>query len=403
MKLLGCPPLPPRSSQQRIWLHGVSVGEIQLLEPLMDRLRRTLPDLEFVVSTTTDTGMDLAQKLYAQLPNTYLIHFPLDFSWAVRRTLQNVDADLLILGELEVWPNLMALTQQYKLPVAVVNGRLSSRSFRGYQRLLWLVRPMFNQLSLVVAQTPEYAQRFVECGVAVDRVCVGGSFKFDNVSFDPTCSQVRSLARLVGLDQQHQVWVVGSSQDPEERMACQAFVKARQMYPALKLIVVPRHRERFDEVFQQLASFPVQVRRRSQIDKPLAAGDWDVLLVDTIGELRWWWGLAQLALVGGSFGSRNGQNMLEPAAYGKNVAFGPKTLNFRAIVDLLLAADAAECIPTLEEIEPWLFEQLANPRMGEARGVRAQQLVKEHQGSIDRTVEQLLLFVPHHQYSRIAA
>lgn len=402
-KLIGCPPLVARSGQQRIWLHGVSVGEIHLLEPLLAQLRQSLPDAEFVISTTTDTGMELAKKLYAHLPNIFLIYFPLDFSWAVRRTIQHIDADLLVLGELEVWPNLMAITRQLNLPVAVVNGRLSLKSFRGYQRLSWIFRPMFNQLSLVVAQTQEYAQRFIDCGVAADRVCVAGSLKFDNVSFDSSCSQVRSLAQLVGIQPAHTIWVLGSSQDPEERVASEAFLKARRQYPALKLIVIPRHRERFGSVFEQLACLPVQVRRRSEIDKPISASQWDILVVDTIGELRWWWGLAQLALVGGSFGARNGQNMIEPAAYGTNVAFGPMTLNFRSIVELLLAADAAECIPSLDEIEPWLFTQLANPHIGLARGIRAQRLVKEHQGAIARTVEQLLLFVPHHQYHRSAA
>jgi 3-deoxy-D-manno-octulosonic-acid transferase len=402
-KLLGCNSLPPRRAGQRIWLHGVSVGEIQLLQPLMAQLRDALPDAEFVVSTTTDTGMDLAQKLYSQLPSTHLIHFPFDFSWAVRRTLKNVDADLLVLGELEVWPNLMQIAHQIQLPVAVVNGRLSPKSFRGYQRLSWLTRPMFNKLSLVVAQTAEYAERFVECGVANDRVCVGGSFKFDSVSFDRNCPQVQTLANLVGIEPKHTVWVVGSSQDPEELTACKAFVRAKQKYPDLKLIVVPRHRERFDEVFEMLKSQPVKVLRRSQLQQPVECDKWDVLLVDTIGELKWWWGLAQLALVGGSFGARNGQNMLEPAGYGSNVAFGPKTVNFRAIVELLLAAQAAQCIPSLDQIEPWLLEQLADPSIGIAQGLRAQSLVKEHQGAIARTVKQLLLFLPHHQCSKIAA
>lgn len=413
-KLRGCEKLSNKpDSAKRIWLHGVSVGEIQLLSPLMDELRSSLGEVEFVVSTTTDTGMDLAHKLYGSLNDTQLIYFPLDLSWAVRRTIENVKADILILGELEVWPNLLDIAAELKLPVVVVNGRLSPRSFKGYQRFTWLTRPMFAKLRLVVAQTPEYAERFVQCGVASNRVIVSGSFKFDNVSFDANCQQVNDLKNLVGLNDHHTVWVLGSSQDPEESTCCSALIKAKQQFPNLKLIIVPRHRERFDEVDQTIQSFPLRSLRRSSLKSPvegseldgrdLDGDDWDVLLVDTIGELRWWWGLADLALVGGSFGSRNGQNMLEPAAYGANVAFGPKTLNFRAIVELLLQADAATQIESLDQIESWLMQQLTDPQSGRAQGLRAQQLVRSQQGAIARTVEQLIQILPNSQPKRLAA
>ncbi|MFO0939492.1 MAG: 3-deoxy-D-manno-octulosonic acid transferase [Pirellulales bacterium] len=393
-KLFGCQPSPRQVGTSRIWLHGVSVGEIQLLAPLIEQLRKSLGSVEFVVSTTTDTGMDLAERLYGQADDIRLIHFPLDFSWSVRRTIQSVSADLLVLGELEVWPNLIDISAEQHLPVAVVNGRLSPRSYRGYRRFAKLVRPMFSKLSLVVAQTPEYAERFVACGVPEQRVVIGGSFKFDNVSFDSRHPQVTQLADLVGLCSDNKVWVLGSSQDPEESTCVAAFAKLREEYPALKLIVVPRHKERFDEVFSILQNSKLKFVRRSELDQPITADHWDVLLVDTIGELRWWWGLAQLALVGGSFGPRNGQNMLEPAAYGANVAFGPKTLNFRAIVELLLQAKAATQLQSLEFIEPWLREQLANPQLGSAQGARAQALIRTHQGAIVRTVDRLQQMLP---------
>lgn len=413
-KLLGCEKLSNKpESGKRIWLHGVSVGEIQLLGPLMDELRSSIGDLQFVVSTTTDTGMDLAQKLYGSHGDTQLIYFPLDLSWAVRRTIENVNADMLILGELEVWPNLLDIAAELRLPVVVVNGRLSPRSSKGYQRFAWLTRPMFTKLRLVVAQTPEYAERFVQCGVASDRVTVSGSFKFDNVSFDAKCPQVNDLKNLVGLREQHTVWVLGSSQDPEESTCCSALIKAKQQFPNLKLIIVPRHRERFEEVDQMIRTYPLRYLRRSGLQSHLDGSglngsgldgdDWDVLLVDTIGELRWWWGLADLALVGSSFGSRNGQNMIEPAAYGANVAFGPKTLNFRAIVELLLQANAAKQIDSLDLIESWLMQQLDNPQAGEAQGLRAQDLVRSQQGAIARTVQQLVQILPNPQTKRLAA
>lgn len=411
-KLLGCDALRHRSnnSAKRVWLHGVSVGEIQLLAPLIERLREEHTAIDFVVSTTTETGMELAQKLFGELGDVQLIYFPLDFTWSVNRTMRRVDADLLVLGELEVWPNLLQAAQRHQMLIVVVNGRLSARSFRGYQKLRWIVRPMFARLTCVLAQTQEYADRFIACGVARDRVSVTGSFKFDHVRFDANCLQVRQLAELVGIRPEHCVWVLGSSQGPEESVCCAAWDKARKNFPHLKLIVVPRHRERFDEVFQELEQFrssdpqtKVRVLRRSQISQPVRGDTWDVLLVDTIGELRWWWGLARLALVGGSFGARNGQNMLEPAAYGANVAFGPKTLNFRSIVELLLAAQAATQLESLEAIEAWLVWELTHPADGLARGKRAQSLILQHQGAIERTADAILNLLPKSEVCRQAA
>jgi 3-deoxy-D-manno-octulosonic-acid transferase len=388
-KLFGQVPRGGRS-QQTIWLHGVSVGEIQLLKPLLHQLRKDYPDAQFMVSTTTRTGMELAQKTLAE---EQVFYFPLDFSWSVRRALSRIRPSLIVLGELELWPNFIHFAQQRDIPIVVVNARLSERSFRGYQRFSWLMRPMFARLSLVAAQDISYAQRFQACGTPADRLVVTGSVKFDNVTFDRHCEQVEQLRALVGLSSvpsMHEanspiVWIVGSTQPPEEIVAAQAFMRLSETYPTLRLILVPRHPERFDAVFRELKSLGLNPHRRSNIQQPIASDQWRVLLVDTVGELRWWWGIANLALVGGSFGSRGGQNMLEPAAYGTNVGFGPNTSNFRDISQLLLAHDAAVRVQGLEEIQPWLQNQLENPQVGQERGARAQALVRSHQGALQRT------------------
>lgn len=384
-----------------IWLHGVSVGEIQLLRPLVEQLRSDAPHLRFAVSATTETGMELARKLFVD--SEQLFYFPLDFSWSVRRTLHTLQPDLIVLGELELWPNLLDLAQRRGIPVAIVNGRLSERSFRGYQRFAPLTRGMFSKLTHVEAQSPTYAQRFVECGTPANRVEISGSLKFDNVSFDRTAPQIEVLRQLIGLASDdhalHRVWVVGSTQTDEERGAAECFIQARGEFPNLKLVVIPRHRERFDLVadeLQQVASScaeALRVVRRSTLTEPLAAEAWDVLLVDTIGELRWWWGLAEVAVVGGSFGKRGGQNMLEPAAYGINVGFGPNTRNFRDVVELLLAAGGAQRIESMQALLPWLLEQLRNPEPGRERGRAAQRLVEEQQGALARTTQSLLSLV----------
>ncbi len=369
-----------------IWMHGVSVGEVQLLKPLYDELLLRNPDATFAISTTTPTGMELAKKLFV---DELVFYFPFDFTWSVTRVLNTIKPSILVLGELELWPNLIALSRKRDVPVCVVNGRLSERSFRGYYKHRWLTRSMFRKLSLVAAQDTTYADRFVACGVEQDRVYVTGSTKFDNVIFDRHHQHVDNLRRLVGLDSSKTVWIVGSTQAPEERAAVEAFKILRSEFPELRLVVVPRHQDRFESVFQELQCLGVDPLRMSTLHGNVATSDWQVCLVDAIGELRWWWGLADIALVGGSFGARGGQNMLEPAAYGANVAFGPNTSNFRDIAEILLKADGATRLSQLTEILPWTREQLKNPEPGRCRGRNSQAIIRKHQGALKRTAEAL--------------
>lgn len=188
---------------------------------------------------------------------------------------------------------------------------------------------------------------------------------------------------------QHRVWVMGSTQVGEEVPAARLWQQYHHEFPDLKLIVVPRHPDRFDQVALDLERTGVRLSRRSVATFPLNADDWDVLLVDTVGELKWWWGLAEIAVVGGSFGARGGQNMLEPAAYGANVAFGPNTSNFRDIVDLLLTGNAAVRLASLEELSSWMRQQLLDPQPGQARGDRARKIISSGAGALDRTLDAL--------------
>ncbi|MCR9296962.1 MAG: 3-deoxy-D-manno-octulosonic acid transferase, partial [bacterium] len=241
-------PLELDSNQPIIWMHGVSVGEVQLLMALQQRIAAELPGVQFVLSATTPSGMELAQKR-ADAINCF--YFPCDFSWAVQRTLTTVRPQLLILGELEIWPNLVDICRQENVPMLVVNGRLSDNSFRGYQRFARWTAPIFGKLSHVAAQTPTYAERFQQCGCHPARVSVSGNLKFDNVSFDRSNPRVNELRRLTGLGPQQRTLVLGSSQEPEEIATAAAFLQLRQEFPELRLIVVPRHPDRFHSAFHQ--------------------------------------------------------------------------------------------------------------------------------------------------------
>ncbi|MEM7558374.1 MAG: 3-deoxy-D-manno-octulosonic acid transferase [Planctomycetota bacterium] len=377
------------SDRPIVWLHGVSVGEVQLLVPLIDALQAVSPNHQFVLSTTTESGMELARR---RLGDDRCFYFPLDFSWAVRRSIRVLKPQLIVTGELELWPNLISAAKRASVPMVVVNGRLSVSSHRGYRRLSLITKPMFRKLSAVAAQSDSDAKRFIDCGCKEETIEALGNVKFDNTEVNRQHPNVQRMRRLVGL-RDEKIVLAGSTQSPEESASYAAFAKLKEQHTDLKLIVVPRHPDRFDEVSKtlrnELLSGHKLLRRDSLDDKPVAPSDWDVLLVDTVGELQWWWGLADVALVGGTFGNRGGQNMLEPAAYGANVAFGPKTSNFKDIVRLLLDADAATQLPDLDALQPWLESQLSDPAPGIQRGARAKRLVHEHQGATQRCVEMI--------------
>ncbi len=384
--------VPRRTGERKcVWLHAVSVGELNAIAPLLQRLVQRYPNRDFAISTTTKTGYDLAQKKY---PAHTVFYCPLDFSWAVREAIRRIRADVLILAELELWPNLLRAARRHGTNVAVVNGRLSEKSFRGYRRIRWLIAPLLRSIDIIAVQNESYAKRFRELGASSESVAVTGSLKFDGAETDRDNPRTRNLAAFAGITSEDIIFLAGSTQAVEEAMALEAFRKLSPTYPRLRLILVPRHPERFDEVAASLldrCGLPWQ--RRSELTDEQRASNWRILLVDTIGELGAWWGTAHIAYVGGSIGRRGGQNMIEPAAYGAAVSFGPDTWNFRDVVEMLLERDAARVVHNLAELTDFVQQCLDELDFALRRGERARQLVQEQLGAADRTVERLGLLM----------
>ena len=384
-KFLGL--VPRRTSRQPcLWLHAVSVGEVNLLAPLLRMIQQNRPDWQCVLSTTTMTGMALAKKKYAGLTVFYC---PLDFSWAVRAAVGRVRPDLLVLAELELWPNLVRAARERGARVAVVNGRLSEHSFRGYRRIRPLVAGVLKTIDLVAVQDETYAQRFCQLGARPETVHVTGSMKYDGAQTDRRNPATERLRQLAGFDDGDLVFLAGSTQEPEEALSLAAWQSLRTEWPALRLVLVPRHRERFDAVAKFLDNSAVAWQRRSKLEAEGADRAARVLLVDAIGELGAWWGTARVAFVGGSLGSRGGQNMIEPAAYGAAVCFGPDTRNFRDIVTAMLAHDAAAVVHGGDELTAFVRRCLAEPAYADALGRRAADLVRRQLGATGRTLDLL--------------
>ena len=413
----GIPPLPRcKPGVSRIWFHGVSVGEVQLLSVLAAEIRRQADEsghaVDCVVSSSTTTGLDVAAKRFGA---DQTFPCPLDFTWAVNRVLDRVRPDLLVLGELELWPNLLACVHARGIPVVVANARMSEKSAKGYGRIRPIVRRMLAKVSLVIARSQEDADRFTSFAPPGGcDVIVTGSMKFDGVKGDRQASDVLRLRHLAGFHDDDVVFLAGSTQAPEEQLALDAFAASASQHPRLRLVIVPRHVERTPEIVAMLDRSGLRWRLRSRLGPqntplsrvplsrvplsgaPLPADpEARVLLVDTTGELGWWWGTAAIAFVGGSLdGKRGGQNMLEPSAYGAAVAFGPHTRNFRDEVRRLLTADAAVVVDDGPALTRFLRECLEIDGFAAALGRRAADLVASERGSTAATAGAILRKLP---------
>lgn len=402
-------PTPEGQGGKTLWFHAVSVGELQVIRPLVERAEGQMPDARLLITTATDAGYELAVKLYSKHVVSYA---PMDFSWAISRALARTQPDMIILAELELWPNWISMAARRGIPVVVINGRLSQRSLEGYRRLGGFVTSVVRKLAWVGAQSSTYRDRFLQLGLSRDRVDITGNIKFDGANYDREAVQVQQRALELHLDRASDalassdggsgrpiVWLCGSTQAPEEQLCLDAFQKLAGSYPNLKLILVPRHPERFEEVASLIEQTGLPWVRRSAMTtgwQQIRDGvdpSWRIFLADSVGELRWWWGLADLGFVGGSFGSRGGQNMIEPCAVRVATCFGPNTKNFRDVVQILLESQGAMELSTPEELGPWVIRMIENSDIREGYAARGQNTALSHRGAKERTwhkLEQLL-------------
>ncbi|MDX1964797.1 MAG: glycosyltransferase N-terminal domain-containing protein [Pirellulales bacterium] len=374
----------------RIWLHAVSVGEVNLLLPLFEHALAWPVPPRFYLTTGTVAGYELARRKY---PFATVSYAPLDFSWGVNQALDRIQPDLLVLVELELWPNLLALTARRGIPLALINGRLGEKSWRGYRWFRPMLRPRLAKIGYLGAQTAEYGRRFADLGVPEAAIQVTGSLKFDGASAPPESAMIDQLAVWAGITPDDTVFLAGSTGEPEEALVLGVCRHLWPDFPRLKLVLVPRHPERFDTVARLLDDSGYPWLRRSQLDQhpdPSAATPPRVILVDTIGELSQWWSLARIGFVGGSFNRRGGQNMIEPAALGVATCFGPHTWNFRDVVDLLVGQAAAVRVSDERELADFVRRCLADPGYASRLGAAARQIARGQQGATARTWRGLL-------------
>jgi 3-deoxy-D-manno-octulosonic-acid transferase len=367
-----------------VWIHGVSVGEVKAASNFIAQLRRARPDLELIVSSTTPNGHQVARQEYRDLP---VVFYPLDFGRFPARAIARIRPRCVLLMELEIWPNFLQAARKRGVPVAVINGRISERTFKGY-RLARGLLPQLDLISTYCVQDRAYQKRLLDLGVDPARVFVTGNMKYDSVVMGTHADAARSLRPWLA-PEGGLVVVAGSTHADEELWVLEAVTAAAAGLPQrVRTVLVPRHPERANAIAEQLRTAGAEVVRWSECGEPLPRlTRGAVVLVDTIGQLQRFYAACDIAFVGGSLIPHGGQNMLEPAAQGRATVFGPHTTNFRSDVELLLAADAVEQVADRSALQAALVTLLRDPARREQLGANALRVIAENQGATARTLE----------------
>jgi 3-deoxy-D-manno-octulosonic-acid transferase len=386
--LRGAPAVRAEGGHPAVWLHAVSVGETLASVPLLRRLRERAPSGRLFLSNVTITGRGTAEKGLAGVVDGRF-YFPFDLPGVCGRFLDTVRPDVVVVVETEIWPNFLAACARRDIPAVIVNGRLSERSFRGYRRFRWFFEPVLRNLHAISAQTQDDADRFLALGADPDIVTVGGNLKFD---VSPPEGPETSLAGLLSKEKSSGTrWIVaGSTHEGEEAAVLRSFLAARRRDSALKLVVAPRHPERFDDVESLLRQGGAAAARRTQLPDGTTRLEEDVLLLDTVGELSSAYAAAALAFVGGSLVPKGGHNILEPAWHGVPTVVGPHMENFREIADLFAGGDALLQVASEPELAELLLRFAAAPELFEATGRRGLELLDRFRGASDRNASVIL-------------
>ena len=388
---------PSKTSDSKpLWVHAVSVGETVAIAPVLKKLIAQHPHLPILITTSTPTGADRVEKLFADFPQVWHQYCPYDQPTAVAKFIAKQQPLGLLIVETELWPNMLAQCKRKRVPVILANARMSEKSARGYHKLASLTQEMLNHLSLLIAQYESDAQRFVELGLAKEKLRVSGSIKFD-ADEDPLLE-----GRAVTLREQignRPVVILGSSHESEEQGVLQLMPALWDQHPDLLLVIVPRHPERFDHVAQLATQFSDKVGRRS---KQASFENLQIYIGDTMGELKLLYSVANLAIVGGSVVPLGGQSPIEPASLGKGVLMGPQQFNFSVICPELEKAGALQSCEDFSQLALHLTELLASPAKMHEMGSKAQQYCMAQQGATKLLLDEIenVLLVDKSSHSR---
>jgi 3-deoxy-D-manno-octulosonic-acid transferase len=377
----------------RIWVHAVSVGELFVALRMMQEWREREPGVLFALTTTTSTAYSIAQR-ELKAPDVAL-YFPVDFPPIMKRAFQEINPLTIVLVEVELWPNLIRMARRQGIPLLLVNGRMSDRSYRGYRKLTMLTRKLLPLFDLISAQSDEDLQRFIALGADPARTVNLGSAKYDVALATPPGEgeKVLDIMRAAGIKPDQLVLLAGSTWDGEEDAMVDLYRGLKTRYRNLVLMIAPRHVERVPKIIELLKPRVGKLVRRSTIkEKPsiAPASPPDVLLIDTTGELKHFYANADVIFVGKSLTQHGGQNIIEPALYGKPVVVGPNMENFPAIMEDFLAENAVIQVKDLQGLRRSVDDLLCDPAKRQVIGQAARRVVEQKSGSLSAFLDRVV-------------
>ncbi|MFH1339261.1 MAG: 3-deoxy-D-manno-octulosonic acid transferase [Candidatus Omnitrophota bacterium] len=377
-----------------VWIHAVSVGEARIAEILLRQLRRDYPGKSFVISTVTVTGNRIVRSFRQK--GDFVFYLPLDLSFIVRRVIRRLRPRACIIIETEIWPNLITYLYKMRIPVSLVNARISDRSFLGYRIIKPLLKPILNKINLFCVQSHTDAQRLSTLGAAFDKLRITGNMKFDFKDFADFEKDYTGYKLKLGIKSPEELFVAGSTHKGEEEIVLNAYKKLLSEFADLRLLIAPRHPERSTEIEALIRKFGFTPVRISKIDLTAVsasrqAGAYPpppaVFILDTVGQLLSFYAVADIVFVGGSLVKKGGHNILEPAFFQKPIIFGPYMFNFRDISDLFLSRGAARMIHSQQELPDTIRFFLRMPSEREAMGKKARHLVLENRGAVKKNID----------------
>ncbi|RXJ73522.1 3-deoxy-D-manno-octulosonic acid transferase [Veronia nyctiphanis] len=378
---------PAISSDSPLWLHTVSVGETIAAKPLLLALRKQHPDLPILVTTTTTTGAAIAEKLGHDIEHRYM---PIDFAFAVRGFIKRINPRALVIMETELWPNTLATVSGANIPVVVMNARLSERSKSRYQRVPPFLKLLTKNIDHIACQFREDAERFADLGFKPEQLSITGSIKFDLPQFDNQMPDVVSLTEEIA---GRPVWIAASTHPGEDDILLQAHKALLDKVPSALMILVPRHPQRFDDVYTQAQHMGFDVVRRSSAER--VSPSTQLYLGDTMGEMMKMFAVSDIAFMAGSLiGEKvGGHNLLEPASLAKPLLTGPSYYNFQVIGDQLIEDGACQICSTSDEIATALTAAFNAPQEREQQGLQALSIVESNRGAVGKTLKALAPFI----------
>ncbi|RLB94354.1 MAG: 3-deoxy-D-manno-octulosonic acid transferase [Deltaproteobacteria bacterium] len=374
----------------RVWVHGLSVGEVRSALPFVLSLKKRKPKAEIIFTASTKTGFDTARQLFEGDKDALVSqigYFPFDIWVSVLRICHLIEPDVVCLVETDIWPGFLHQMKQQKIPVVLVNARLSKRSLNGYLRMGRFYSLFFSSLSHIMAQTSLDAKRFKRVGVLETCLSTMGNIKFDQAPLSLEKSEISQLKTRFGIQAQDQIWIAGSTHEGEEKILLDAFSAVKKSIPNLKLILAPRDPKRSERIMGQISSPPHHPVLFSQLTP--GKEDHDLIVLDKIGELSRTYAVCDLAFIGGSLLPFGGHNPLEPAMFGKPILFGSHMTDFIEIADLLMTEQGAHRVETISQIHSKLQGILQDPVLAKQMGDASYRVFSGNTGAVDRTLTKM--------------